>query len=241
MLIVSILSVAAFFLGVAPAPAYATGIGERRVVMLADGTRVELNTNSSITVHYASGHRTIDLERGEAVFRIARDPRPFEVQAGQIHLHAAQAELGVRLLDQGAKVTVTQGQVQAQDFAQGARSAMHNLSAGSSALIDASLFHIAPLSDDEIRRGLAWRQGAIALSGETLAEAAEEFNRYNRRQIHVADPEAGGLHVGGYFETSDLDGFLRAITRTFPVKTATNAAGDVTVDSDRGKIEAAAN
>lgn len=233
LLIVSIVSIAAFFLGVAPAPAYATGVGERRVVMLADGTRVELNTSTSITVHYASGHRTIDLERGEAVFRIARDARPFEVTAGQVHLRSTGAEVDVRRLDQGARVTVARGQVSVQDFAENARSILHTLSAGSAATIAASVFNMATLSDEDIRRDLAWRQGGLALNGETLTEAVQAFNRYNRRQIHVADPQAGSIHVGGYFETSDMDGFLKAMTSTFPVRVSADSSGDVTVATDK--------
>lgn len=233
LLIVSIISVMAFFLGVAPTPAYATGIGERRVVMLADGTRVELNTNSSITVHYAAGSRRVDLERGEAVFRIARDGRPFEVTVGQVHLRSDGAEVGVRLLDQSARVTVARGLVSVQDFADEARSTIHTLSSGSMATVSATVFQMASLSDEEIRRDLAWRQGGIALNGQTLAEAALEFNRYNQRQIHVADPQAGSIHVGGYFDTSDMDGFLKAVGSTFPVRVSAEASGDVTVTTDR--------
>lgn len=78
----------------------------------------------------------------------------------------------------------------------------------------ASVYAVSP---DEVERRLAWQQGEIALNGQTLAWAVAEFNRYNVRKITVADPATGALRVGGYFQTADIDGFVAAVTRTFPV------------------------
>eukprot|EP01042_Synura_sphagnicola_P036120 gene36120-46223_t len=63
---------------------YRTGIGERRVVDLADGSRIELGPASAIEVDLGNARRAVRLVAGEAFFTVARDPaRPFVVGAGQ--------------------------------------------------------------------------------------------------------------------------------------------------------------
>src|SRR5882762_11017430 len=47
-------------------PHYETRVGEQRDVLLPDGSRVTLNTNTSLTVRYSKARRYIELQRGEA-------------------------------------------------------------------------------------------------------------------------------------------------------------------------------
>jgi len=62
---------------------YATALGEKRTVTLADGSIIELNTNSAIAVAFGRDERNVALEHGEAVFRVGKDSsRPFLVTVG---------------------------------------------------------------------------------------------------------------------------------------------------------------
>jgi transmembrane sensor len=93
--------------------AYATAIGERRVVVLSDNSRIELNTNSKVVVRYRKGVREIKLIRGEAVFEAAKDDRPFVIKAeGAIMEPGDATEMAVRLGVSGAMVTVRKGSVE---------------------------------------------------------------------------------------------------------------------------------
>ena len=49
---------------------FETGVGEQRSVMLADGSRVTLNTASRLSVRLASNRRVIELLKGEALFEV---------------------------------------------------------------------------------------------------------------------------------------------------------------------------
>lgn len=54
-------------LGMAPQPLhYATGPGEQRIVVLADGSRITLNTRTRLDVTIQNGRRDVVLEGGEA-------------------------------------------------------------------------------------------------------------------------------------------------------------------------------
>jgi transmembrane sensor len=196
-------------------PAYATGVGERRVVVLADGTRLELNTDTKVVVHYRGGLRKVRLVRGEALFHVAPDRRAFVVETPDGDLKAFGGELAVRIAGDGAaRVTVRQGRVEAEREAGRPTVA---IPAATVAVVAEGGASLRPVTPDEVERTLAWRQGAIALNGQTLAEAVAEFNRYNTRQVSIADPATAALRVGGYFQTSDLTGFVQAVTEAFPV------------------------
>lgn len=213
------------------APAYATGLGERRLVVLPDRTTVELNTNSKIIVRYREGRRIVELVRGEAMFHIARDARPFVVQARGTRLDAERvAAVAVRLADAGAEVTVKAGVVHAKSSGAAAAD-VASLGSNSEALLGPDGAQVHKVSTEELDRTLAWRQGAIALNDQTLSQAVAEFNRYNSRKIVVGDAAAANIRVGGYFDALDVDGFVGAVVRTFPVHAAARPDGSVVLTS----------
>jgi len=207
-------------------PAYATAIGERRLVVLEDGTRVELNTDSRIVVHYRRGEREVKLVKGEALFDVAKDAaRPFVVAVRDRRVEANSAAFNVRLQPKAVQVLVAKGDVEiaeAKPFAAPAGEA--HLNAGVVALYGEDGGVAQPVAPARIEQALAWRHGQIALNGQTLEGAVAEFNRYSAgRQLVVADPAIAGYRLGGYFGVDDMDGFVRALQTTFPIKaTAAN-------------------
>jgi transmembrane sensor len=225
----SLIAVAGLSISVAAgafsSPAYATAVGERRVVVLDDGSRVELNTDSKIVVRYRRGVREVELVKGEALFDPAVGKRPFVVRAEGARLQVGGAEVAVRLKAQGAAITVRDGAVQLEPAVPGAKVAA--LGAGTEAFVGPAGANVHRVSDEQIARTLAWRSGAIALNGESLSQAAAEFNRYNAAQVVVSDDAIASLRLAGYFQTSDRDGFVRAVTQTFPVKAAKAADGTI--------------
>ena len=198
--------------------AYATAIGERRVVVLSDNSRIELNTDSKVVVRYRNGVREVKLVRGEAVFEAARDARPFVIKAADAVMQAdGSIEMAVRLRSDGAAVTVKRGAVDI-DPAPTERKDDLRLTAGVAAIYSSAGSRSRAVSVGEIDRALAWRQGAIALNGQSLEQAVAEFNRYNRQQISIADPSISGLRLAGYFQTTEPKSFVSAVTSAFPVR-----------------------
>lgn len=210
-------------LSITASPAYATALGERRIVMLKDGSRIELNTSSKVVVRYSRGARHVWLVEGEALFQIAHDARPFVVSVDDARLQAQDGEVSVRRKGDGAQVLVVSGAVTAET----AKAPPSALASGAEATVRAEGAESRPASELRIRQALAWRQGAVALNGETLAQAAAEFNRYNRNRIVVADPSIAELRLAGYFEADDPEGFAEAMTRAFPVTSRRSADGAI--------------
>ena len=207
--------------------AYATAIGERRVVVLSDNSRIELNTDSKVVVRYRHGVREVKLIRGEAVFEAAKDARPFVIKAADAVMQAdASTEMAVRLRSDGAAVTVKRGAVDL-DPEPAERKDELRLKAGVTAIYSSAGSRSRAVSDSEIDRALAWRQGAIALNGQSLEQAVAEFNRYNRQQISIADPSISGLRLAGYFQTTEPKSFVTAVTSAFPVRATEGADGTI--------------
>ena len=90
---------------------YTTAVGEQRVIQLADGSNVSLDTDSRIRVRFAGAERRLELERGQALFDVADDGRPFVVVAGDTSITAVGTVFDVRRHSDGVKVTLVSGVV----------------------------------------------------------------------------------------------------------------------------------
>jgi transmembrane sensor len=201
-------------------PAYATGIGERRVVRLDDGGSVELNTDSKIVVHRFGRRPNVELVRGEALFTVGKGARPILIRAKDRSIDAPSGQVAVRLEADKLDVTVRTGSVMVADASQGAV-----LPAGSVGVYSSAGAQVKAVGGDQVDRSLAWRQGAIAFQGESLSQAVGEINRYNRTRIVVGDPATGSLRVAGYFRSDDPRAFVQAVVEAFPVHATTDEDG----------------
>lgn len=192
-----------------------TRLGEQYRARLVDGSTVELNTDTRLAVAIVPRVRKVELTTGEAAFEVARDPvRPFVVSTPLGDVRAIGTVFSVNL-ERGLEVVVAEGIVAVE---KGGRE-IARVSAGERYRLtstgEAARKGEAP---DAINRALAWREGKVAFAGETLAEAAAQFNRYNRIRIQIADPAVATMRFGGYFRATDPEGFARALEGALPVE-----------------------
>ncbi|MDB9952439.1 FecR domain-containing protein [Porticoccaceae bacterium] len=91
---------------------YVTAVGQQQSLQLADGSTVQLNTNSQVKVEYNQGYRNIHLLQGQAYFEVAKDPEhPFRVYAGNGRVQALGTAFTLYLQDSSLNVLVTEGKV----------------------------------------------------------------------------------------------------------------------------------
>ncbi|WP_057631603.1 FecR family protein [Stenotrophomonas humi] len=196
---------------------HATRVGEVAHVSLEDGSEITLNTDSRVRVRYEQGRRGIELLRGEAMFDVAKDPqRPFVVNAGGTQVIAVGTSFTVKRSSAQVDVLVREGIVQVQEQKQELR-----LLRGDKVRLATRAAPVLRRVDDaEVRRELAWRNGMIAFSGQTLQEVTQEFARYNRLRIRLADPGIADLEVVGMFSATDPIGFSRAAAQSMQLDMA---------------------
>lgn len=208
-------------------PTFSTGIGQERVIKLADGSVVELNARSEIRVHYTKSERKIELVRGQALFTDVRDPfRPFVVNTQGTLVRAIGTEFDVNRRSTATIVTVVAGQVAVADM-QTATSitgkhllpmlsvkppALHTiyLTAGEQVAIEPSIVSTpAPVN---VWNVIAWTHRKLVFASTPLQDVVEAFNRYNARQLVITDPALRTLQIDGVFSSvnpSSLVDFLR--------------------------------
>jgi transmembrane sensor len=196
-----------------------TARGGLREYALREGSQVTLNTMTRVRPHFTSDLRRIDLDRGEALFHVTKDPaRPFIVYVGDVGVRAIGTIFSVRrLADDSIRLLVTEGVVEVSRGSD----VLGRVHAGIEfALEGATSPVITTLDPASIASALAWRQRRIDLQGLTLAEAVREFSRYSDVRIEIADPAIAGLHITGVFASGDPQGFAQNAALSLGLKSA---------------------
>ena len=236
--------------------AFKTGFGERRVVTLADGSQITLDSRSEVTVRYTADARTLTLVRGQARFDVAHDvTRPFTVTAEGHKVVATGTAFDVDLLGPKLLVTLLNGHVVVLPQSAptipwiplappaGAGSATPDgaesraLSAAGDAMdrvyldpgeqLVMSSGGAPQVSHVDIERVTAWERGEIVFDNEPLASVIQRMNRYGPRHIIVGDDRAAGLRISGVFHEGDVDGFVSTIAAYLSVRAHERPDGDV--------------
>ncbi|WP_454689911.1 FecR domain-containing protein [Achromobacter aloeverae] len=191
---------------------YATGIGEQREIVLADGTRVWLNTRSAVDVDFDGERRLLTLAMGEILIDTAKDAqhRPFFVDTRFGRLQALGTRFTVRQADDDALLAVYEGQVRIRDLA--GHDAL--VAAGEQRRFDAGGIASAAAADPARE---AWSRGVVLAENLPLAELVAELGRYHAGHIGV-DPRIAELRVVGRYPAADVDRTLAMIERDLPVR-----------------------
>jgi transmembrane sensor len=197
---------------------YATGVGERREVALPDGSALQLDAASSVSLDFTAGRRIVRLHEGRAVFDVRSDPaRPFEVLAAEGRTTAVGTVFQVAREAQGASVTVLEGRVEVRPPASGGQAAARLLEVGERASYgEDGRLDVHRVDDPTV--ATAWRRGKLIVDGERLGDVVDIAARYRRAPIVIVDEAAANLKVTGVFELADTDGLLSAIDQTLPVR-----------------------
>lgn len=189
---------------------YATGTGEQRSFTLADGTRLQLNTDSAVNVRFSAQRRDIELLRGEIFIRTGKDPlRPLRVAVANASLRPVGTAFSVRELPDSTWLSVSEGEVAIEQASGETR-----VLAGQSARIDRLS---SQLNVDIDLDPNAWAQGAISARRARLGNLISEFARYRHGWLGC-DPAVAHLEVSGVFQINDLDQALDTLAGKLPIR-----------------------
>lgn len=207
----------------------ATAIGQRQAHVLADGSRVELNTQTALAIEVNQTERRVRLASGQAFFSVAHDTsRPFIVETPSGSIRVTGTKFDVRAETASPiEVLVVEGSVEMRAGGVAGGSGTVNLSAGRR-YTGGDKPTVETLSARAVQEALAWRQGRIVFNNVPLREALARFGRYHGRGL-AASAEAGDFAVGGNYSLDDLDGFLAAMEEIFPVQVNETLSGTVHV------------
>ena len=209
---------------------FQTKLGEQHSVLLADGSRVTLNTASKIEVRLQADHRVIQLLQGEALFEVAHDAqRPFDVRAGNVVVRAVGTQFDIDRRATRTAVTVVEGRV-AMIAADSRTGDLPVLTAGDRVVVDSAgpgaLEHNVNLAE-----ATAWTQHRLVFHHRPLGEVADELNRYNVGRIEIRSPSLREQEVTGTFRSNDVASFVAVLEGIPGVQVIDDGTGGYVVTS----------
>lgn len=203
---------------------YFTAIGERVDFRLEDGSLLQLNTNSAVSVRMEKSRRLLTLKQGEAFFDIAPNAqRPLIVHTTGGRVRVLGTRFNIRQTSSGSVVSVIEGLVAVTTQTE-ADSAAHRdfgtdvtLSANQQTVLieDQAIDSAVNFESDIV---LAWQQGKLIYEGNTLAEVVEDLNRYFPGTIRLDDPSLANLEIVGVLNLRNRTATFAALEATFGVQ-----------------------
>ena len=205
---------------------YETTIGEQRLVTLGDGSRILMNTASTIEVRLRKTCRNVRLVRGEALFNVAHDAnRPFDVNAGNATIRAVGTQFNVDLASGKTTVTIVEGRVA---FVSGS---VPMLEAGDRLVVSAA--GTATISHGvNVDTALAWTRNQLIFDRRPLGEVVDEFNRYNRGRIVIESESLRAEEVTGTFKPDNPAAFVAFLSNIPGVVVRDDGAGGFVISQE---------
>lgn len=188
-----------------PDRTYSTEVGGRTLLKFADGTEIDLNTDTAVRFRMTNSERTVWLEKGEGWFHVSHNAaNPFTLIVGKHRVVDLGTEFLVRRGSDRMEVALLSGRASLN--AEGGPIAM--LTPGQDAVVTRASVSVTRKNRQELADELAWRRGELVFRSTRLADAVREINRYNATKIIIADPSITDLRFTGEIGNDNFDGFL---------------------------------
>lgn len=195
-----------------------TAVGERRELVLDDGSRVSLNTDSALLLAFSAGERRVHLLRGEAYFEVRPDAaRPFVVETRDGQTRVVGTAFNLRVRDTDTQVAVGHGRVEIATAADPQTRVL--LTPGDVGSMRGE--QLAREENADLAALTAWRQRRIVFYRAPLREVIAELDRYHRGRILVLNPELQALPVTGAFDLQRPQATLQLIEKTLNLHSRT--------------------
>jgi transmembrane sensor len=182
-----------------------TAPGQRRLVALADGGRLEMNTDSAVDVDYSAARRRIRLHHGEVMITTAPDARPFLVDTPHGVIRALGTRFGVRCDADGSVVSVFEHAVEVRCAAR--PDAVRRLEAGQQLRFGGTGLEAVlamPAHQD------SWLRGMLVAADWPLQRLVQELSRYRRGRL-ACDASVAQRPVTGTYRIDDIDAVLESL------------------------------
>lgn len=205
---------------------YETGKGELRSIALADGSRVDLNAGTRMTVTLARNARSVRLYDGQAVFDVSHDAkRPFTVAAGDRLVRVVGTQFDVRQREGKLSVTVARGAVEVRPQ-EGAKGKAYRLRPGQRLeRRDGALETlVANIRADEV---LSWRAGRMVYRDQPLSDVIADLNEQWATPVLIEDPALATTPVSGVLILDNQDAVIGRLALLVPIRAVRSDAGIV--------------
>jgi transmembrane sensor len=187
---------------------YVTAAGEQRAVVLPDGSKMTLNTETAVALDFSRGRRGVNILQGEAYFDVLPGQNlTFEVvgQFGQVEVKGTA--FSVRLDDNEDNVVLSRGSV---DVARRAQSRDHTVLAPGE-MVSVTAASVLPVTRVDTGRSLAWLEGRISFYDQPLGRVLKDIRRYYPGRIFVFGNRIEQTAVSGNYKLDQPALIIRSL------------------------------
>lgn len=211
---------------------YVSAVGERRVLDLADGSQVQMDSGTRLEVSWHLRSRRVELQAGQALFEVSKAlVRPFRVAAGSARVEVLGTRFNVLRSGDNVDIALLRGSVAVQSALDPAQQL--RLAPGQQVRVRQG--QLQPLARADIEGVLAWQQQRLVFARTPLAEALAQIQRYHAGAIRLDDQDLGQLPISGTFNTANVDHLLDLLPRILPLNLRREADGSVHISRRSGK------
>ena len=182
-----------------------TQLGERSQVVLPDGTKVWLNSSSSVeyVAPFFPRQRRVKME-GEAYFEVEHDRRaPFVVSTNGLDIEVLGTRFNIRNDDNEHRVTTVLLEGAVKAYASGREQASVRLHPAQQLVFDTRT-HAMRLTDcPSAERSINWIDGRFCFEHDTFGEIVAELKRYYNVDIRFMDNRLRDMRFSGNFRVED--------------------------------------
>ncbi|MNJ15426.1 fec operon regulator FecR [compost metagenome] len=190
-----------------------TGIGERQVQQLRDGTELMLDADTHLRLRYAATLRQVELLRGEAIFSVASQPqRPFVINSGLARVRVLGTRFVVNRLPDRLRISVDHGLVQVDSLSRPGESQVFKAGQVAEVSADGRLHRLPRAASD----AFTFELGRLVFDQADLAEVAASLSRY--RQVPVRAGSGKSPRISAVVQLDDIEGFLQSLPQVVPVR-----------------------
>jgi transmembrane sensor len=205
-----------------PTVVYHTAPGETRTVALEDGSKLQINGGSTLSVKMERGRRIVYMDQAEAVFDVAHDSaRPFLINVGESQVRVVGTAFNIRRSADETAVSVLRGVVEVSDL--DAPSRRVRLTVGQ-AVRRADVDDRMAVAPVDVRTAAAWTQGRRAYDAQPLSEIAADLSRAFATPVTVA-PDVANLRFSGVLLLDDEAAVIDRRERFLPIKATRGPQG----------------
>ncbi|WP_057634002.1 FecR family protein [Stenotrophomonas humi] len=182
-----------------------TATGERRALVLPDGSRAWLNTASALSLDFSRQQRLLALKAGEIfVDVVAGDLSAIRVTARDGQLSTRAARFSLRQEGRRSVLTVLSGVVELSNVA-----GASTITADQRLIFNGDVIGLVEAVDAAALT--AWTRGKLIFNQQPLQEIARELERYQHGRVRVVGERLQQLRLSGVFALDDLDALLLAV------------------------------
>lgn len=188
---------------------YSTGRGERRTVVLNDGSSVLMDADSALDVDLSETERTVHLIRGNAYFDVSHSQVPFKVTAENGQSQVLGTAFDISIGEEDVSVTLARGSLR---VSVGSEAGSVILKPGETVSYDAA--NVGNVRQADLDATMAWHEGRFVFNDMPLIDVLNTIGRYRSGRIVVIGQQFAQRRVSGSFSLDDPDAALAAVQST---------------------------